>query len=154
MMKLYEIDEAILECVDKETGEIIDPEKLDALQMEREAKIEGVALWKKDLDAEAKAIREEEVKLADRRRVLENRANGLKGYLQHALGGQKFSTPRVAISYRKGESVSIYDAEKLPLCYMRQKDPEPDKKFIKEALKAGKEVPGAELVESTSIQIK
>ena len=45
MRALYDIDAAILDCVDQETGEILDPEKLDALQMEREQKLEGVALW-------------------------------------------------------------------------------------------------------------
>ena len=44
-MTIFEIDEAILECVDLETGEIIDAERLDALQMERDKKIENVALW-------------------------------------------------------------------------------------------------------------
>ena len=34
-MTLYEIDNAILSCTDQETGEIIDQEALDALQMER-----------------------------------------------------------------------------------------------------------------------
>ena len=47
-MTLYEIDNAILECIDLETGEIIDTDKLDALQLERETKIENVALWIKD----------------------------------------------------------------------------------------------------------
>ena len=51
-MKLYEIDEQILNCIDAETGEIIDADMLNALQMERDAKIEGVALWIKDLKAE------------------------------------------------------------------------------------------------------
>jgi hypothetical protein len=35
-MKLYEIDNAIMDCVDMETGEIIDVERLSALQMERD----------------------------------------------------------------------------------------------------------------------
>jgi hypothetical protein len=56
MMTLYEIDDAILACVDPETGEIINPEALTALQMEREKKLENVALWVKDLKAEAEAI--------------------------------------------------------------------------------------------------
>ena len=34
-MKLYEIDNAILNCIDEETGQIIDTEQLDRLQMER-----------------------------------------------------------------------------------------------------------------------
>ena len=52
-MKLYEIDEAILNCIDLETGEIIDTEQLDKLTMEREAKLENVACWIKELKAEA-----------------------------------------------------------------------------------------------------
>ena len=47
-MKLYEIDNAILECIDMETGEIIDIDKLNELELERESKIEGVAGWIKD----------------------------------------------------------------------------------------------------------
>ena len=60
MMKLYEIDAAIMECIDLETGEIVDADRLTALQMEREQKLENVALWIKDLDAEAKALKAEE----------------------------------------------------------------------------------------------
>ena len=37
-MKLYEIDEAIMACVDAETGEIVDAEKLEALLIEKEEK--------------------------------------------------------------------------------------------------------------------
>ena len=43
-MKLYEIDEAIMACIDAETGEIIDADKLDKLTMERDAKIENVKI--------------------------------------------------------------------------------------------------------------
>ena len=39
MRPLYEIDQAILDCCDLETGEILDGEALTALQMEREAKL-------------------------------------------------------------------------------------------------------------------
>ena len=42
-MTIYEIDQAIMECVDFETGEIIDTEQLDELQMERDTKLENVA---------------------------------------------------------------------------------------------------------------
>ena len=47
-MTLYEIDNAILDCIDLETGEIIDVDKLNELQLEKETKIENVALWIKD----------------------------------------------------------------------------------------------------------
>ena len=60
-MKLYEIDNAIYECVN-EDGEVIDPEKLEELQMERDKKIEGIACWIKELAAEAKCNQGREVK--------------------------------------------------------------------------------------------
>ena len=56
MRALYEINADILSCVDLETGEILDTEKLDALQIEREAKLEGVALWVKDLKGDANHV--------------------------------------------------------------------------------------------------
>lgn len=71
-MTLYEIDSAIMDCVDEETGEIIDLEKLEALNIERDKKVEGIALAVKNYAAEAKAIKEEEEKLAKRRRSCEN----------------------------------------------------------------------------------
>ena len=39
MRALYEIDQDILDCVDLETGEILDTEKLDALQMDTWKKV-------------------------------------------------------------------------------------------------------------------
>lgn len=41
-MKLYEIDRGIEECIDPETGEIIDLEMLDHLMMERDRKSDAV----------------------------------------------------------------------------------------------------------------
>ena len=143
-----------MDCVDLETGEIIDIEKLDQLQMDRDVKIENTALFIKNLLSDADQIREEEKKLADRRRVCENKANRLKEYLSGYLAGEKFKAPRVAISYRKSESVNVSDIGKIPDDYLKYKDPEPDKTKIKSALKAGVSIPGVELIENRNIQIK
>lgn len=59
-MNLYEIDAAIMACIDEETGEITDPAKLDELDMTRDQKIENIALYIKDLRAEASAIKVDE----------------------------------------------------------------------------------------------
>ena len=103
-MTIFEIDEAILECVDLETGEIIDAERLDALQMERDKKIENVALWQKECIAEADAIAAEIRKLQARKASAERKAESLKSYLQMALEGSKFKTSRVNISYRRSQA--------------------------------------------------
>ena len=83
-MKLYEIDNAILECIDMETGEVIDTERLDALQMERDAKIENVVLWIKDIKAEAEAIKAEKLALAERQKITENKVESLKKWVAYA----------------------------------------------------------------------
>lgn len=153
-MTLYEIDQAIMDCVDMETGEIIDMEKLDFLQMERAEKLENVGLWIKDLKAESDAIKKEIDTLQKRKRTADNKADSLKNYLEYALDGEKFKTPRLAVSYRKSEAVNITDFSRLGEIYLNFPDPVPDKKAIKEAIKAGQEVEGAELVTKTSVQVR
>ena len=153
-MKLYEIDEAILNCIDIETGEIIDAEQLDKLTMEREAKLENVACWIKELKAEAEALKAEKMAFAKRQQVAENKMESLKKYLAYALDGQAFKSTRVSVTFRKSQSVEVADIWKLDENYLRYKEPEADKTAIKEALKAGKAVAGATLVENTSVIIK
>ena len=155
-MNIYEIEQAILDLIDPETGEIKDFETLEALGISRSEKIENIALWIKNLNAEAKAIREEEKALADRRRVAENKAESLQRYLDRILDGNKFSTPRVAISYHKSKAVEIADEDAFIKSgiYLVPQDPKIDKKAISEALKSGAVIAGAEWVERNNIQIK
>ena len=153
-MKLFEIDEAILNCVDMETGEIIDSEQLDALKMEREQKIENIACWIKNLTSDAEALKAQKQAFADRQKVAENKAASLKKYLSNYLDGQKFSTDKVAISFRKTSSVDVVDIAKIPEQYLKYAEPTADKMAIKAAIKAGEVVPGAEIVEDKSMSIK
>ena len=105
MGSLYDLQMEILECVD-ENGELLDIEKFEQLNMEIEKKIEGLCLWVKNLDAEAEAIKEEVKTLKDRQARKENKAASIRKYIQDFLKGNKFETPRVAISYRKSESLT------------------------------------------------
>lgn len=153
-MRLYEIDEAILDCIDQETGEIVDPEKLNALQIERDAKLEGVALWIKDLKAEAEALKAEKLAFADRQEKTVKKAESLKKWLADALAGEKFSTTKVAVSFRKTKSVQVENIFDLDESFLKYGDPTADKTAIKKAIEAGQEVKGAQLVESLSLSIK
>ena len=154
MANLYEIDAQIMECVDFETGEIIDVERLEALQMEFDSKVEGIALWIKSLVAEAKMVKEEKDNLAARQKACENKAESLKKYLASALGGEKFKTSKVSISYRKSKSVEVEDISLLDDDYLKFKEPEADKTKIKKALEEGISLEGVSLVEKNNIQIK
>ena len=165
MRALYEIDQAILDCVDLETGEILDSDRLDSLQMEREQKLEGVALWIKDLKAEAAAVKEEADKLIARKKALDNKIDGLKNWLLYALGGEKLTTPRCKVYQTHSQRVAIVGDEKDliawlernaedPRDYIRYKEPELRKDEIKKALKDGKEIEYAKLEETESVVIK
>ena len=158
-MKLYEIDNAILDCIDLETGEVIDTERLDALNMERDAKVENVACWIKDLRAEAEAIKAEKLALAERQKVAENKAESLKKWLAYALQGEKFKTAKCSVSFRKTESVEVTDEGLSNLMkehdeLLTYKAPEPNKKAIKDAIKDGLSVVGVRLECNTSVIIK
>lgn len=154
MANLYEIDAQIMACVDWDTGEIIDVERLEALQMEFDNKVEGIALWIKNLVAEAKMVKEEKDNLAARQKACENKAESLKKYLASALGGEKFKTSKVSISYRKSKSVEVEDIKLLDDDYLKFKEPEADKTKIKKALEDGISLEGVSLVEKNNIQIK
>lgn len=160
-MNLFEIGEEIYQAlmcaVDQETGEIIDEEakaRFDALSLQQDKKIEGIALFVKNLTAEAEAIKTEKMAMAKRQVSAERKAEWLKGYLAAYLNGEKFSTGRVAIGWRKSEQVQVtIDAENLPEAY-RKVTYEANKTELKNALKGGVEIDGVELVQKNSIQIK
>ena len=163
MRALYEIDQEILDCLDMETGEILDTEKLDALQMERERKLEGVALWVKDMKAESAAVKEEADKLTARKKALDNKIESLKNWLLYALDGEKLKTPRCSVYQTHSQKLNVPDEPGLisflqtleePEKFLRFKEPELKKDDIKKALKEGTIIPGAALEETESVVIK
>ena len=163
MKALYEIDQEILDCVDMETGEILDPEKLTALQMERERKLEGVALWIKDLNAEAEAVKTEADKLTARKKSLDNKIAGLKQWLLYALDGEKLKTARCKVYQTHSQRVVIDDEKALIDMFMtssfgekflRIKELEIDKNALKDSMKQGYEYEFAHLEETESVVIK
>lgn len=155
MANLYEIDQGILECIDLETGEVIDPDRLENLQMERNQKIENVVLWIKNLESDALAIKAEKEALAKRQVAALAKAEQLKEWLGKALEGQKFSTARCAVSFRKSTKLEVLDADCIPKEFMVETvSVKPDANTIKMLLKAGKEVSGCRLVENQNVQIK
>lgn len=155
MASLYEIDQAIMACVDQETGEILDADRLNALQMERQDKVESVALWIKNLSADAIAFKAEKDAFAEREKAALKKIESLKGWLAGALEGQKFSTWRCAVTFRKSEAVEIEDEAMIPPELKTEKITySPNKTAIKEAIKSGTEIPGCKLVERMNPTIK
>lgn len=162
-MSLFDINREIVEtfenCINEETGEINEElyQKLNDLKIERNDKIENIACWIKDLVADANAIKEESKKMAARAKAYENKAENLKGYLKAVLAGEKFSTSKVAISYRKTSHVECdddLDITSLPQEFWKYGKPEPKKTEIAKYLKEGNELTGCKIVEDTSMSIR
>lgn len=154
-MTLYEIDEKILSMVDPETGEVLDAEALNALEMDRVKKIESIALAYKNLMAEAAALEAEKKSFEEREKRTKNRAEDIKKYLAYVLDGQKFKTTLVEIGFRKSESVVVdCDVFRLPDDFLKYKMPEPDKTKIKTALKSGQDISGCRIEVKNNINIK
>lgn len=153
-MKLYEIDSAILECVDVETGEIFDIDKFEELSMERDAKVENICCWIKNLKAEAEALKAEKEVFANRQKAVENKMESLKRYISGYLEGTPFKTAKVAVSFRKSESLEISEEAQIPEEFLKYKEPDVNKVELKKAIKAGQTFAGVQLVENKNIQIK
>ena len=166
-MTLYEIKEDILKAIndieiDEETGEIVSMGALDELQEQFSDKAENIALYIKNTNAEAEAIKTEEKRLSERRKALENKAERLKQYLSNAMnetGMDKISTSKVALSFRKTNVVEVDDgfiewAEKNADFLLDYKPPTASKTAIKNAIKNGSAVEYAHLTERKNLIIR
>lgn len=160
-MNLYEIDQAILELVDPETGEITDFGELDRLMMERNRKIENVACWIKNLASDAAELKSEEAALNERRKKKESQILRLKRYLSDALQGEKFETSKCAVSFRRSSAVSVTDPAMIARWALENgnqdvviQKTEISKTALRNLLKSGVSVDGAELVENISVGVK
>ena len=153
-MNLYEIDAEILGCVDIETGEIFDVDKFEELSLTRDAKIENICLWIKNLKAQAEALKAEKESFAQRQKAAETKMESLKRYISTYLEGTAFESAKVKVSFRKSEAVEIMEGAVIPDEYLRFKDPEVNKAELKAALKSGVHIKGVSIVENQNIQIK
>lgn len=158
-MSIYEIDDSIMSLVDMETGEIEDEKRYDELQMERTQKVENIGLLLKNTVAEAKAIKEEEQALAARRKTAENKVERLKNLLAYALRGEKFSTPKLKVSYRKSRVVNIDPqfiewAESNADDLLTYSEPKVNKTAVRDAIDSGRDIKFAAIEERQNMQVK
>lgn len=158
-MTIYDIDRKITELVDPETGELLDLEAFTALAMERERKIESMALWVKELSATASAIKAEVDTLQERKKAVEAKCERLKGYLAAILEYRRTVRPTYEVTFRKSTKCVPYEGfvkwaqENNRDDLLSYKAPSVSLTAVKEALRAGEDVP-AEMVETISVGVK
>lgn len=160
--QMAEIEKALEECIDPETGEVLDDkyqelqEKYQALNVAEADKTEGVCLMVKNKEALVNELKAEKKRITDRIGTLTNDIERTKEFIDHfILKGQKFETARVRCQYRKTKSVEVADESMIPAEYMVEKvTVTPDKMAIKKALSEGEIVEGCNLIEGSSLSIK
>jgi hypothetical protein len=163
-MSLYhmatEYQVALVALSDPELPEDVVADTLEALEGELIHKGQAVAAFALNLDAEVDAIKAVEKRISDRRKALESRATHMRNYL-------KMNMERCGISEIKAidgsftakltagrESVVIDDESLIP----------DDSEYVKwsrtvsktaigDAIKAGKEVPGAHLEKRPALRL-
>ena len=134
---------------------------VEALEGAIEAKAVSVAAVVRNLETHAELIRDAAKQLAERAARAEKRAESLKAYMLFCLqasGISKVTAPEYTISVRNNpESVRIADDAELPAEFLVQPPappPKPDKRAIKDALKAGRDVPGCWLEAGQRVEIR
>lgn len=170
-MKLYEINEKIGEvlskaeeetlingCVSEETAEL-----LENLTVSFDEKADNIACLIKNNLAHSKVLREEAGNLYKRATAKDRSNDFLTNYLfgnMKTLGKTQIETTRNKITVRKNpESVEVDNdfiswAQSNADNLLNYKEPTPNKKAIKEALKSGQSVEHARLVKNERIDIK
>ncbi len=160
-MKLYEIPTKIraaldgIDC-DPETGEILQADALHAVEAEASDKIEATALYLRELDAEAKAAKDEADRMIARVKSMQKRSDYIKSMLLDALHATgKVKTARVTVSIRTTQAVAVDEGADLPEAFQTVKTTvSPNKIAIKQALLDGVEVPGCSLEARESVSIR
>ncbi len=159
-MKLYELAQnyaQLLEMAEEMESEAL-VDTLASLQDAIEDKAENIAKLIKNLEADAKIIKEEEQRLAERRRAIEAKVDKLKMYLQEQLeiaGLQKVKRPTITVAIQANPpSVDVIDETLIPADFLIPQPAKVDKKSILERLKKGESVPGAKLVQGRGVRIR
>lgn len=134
---------------------------LESLGGDLEAKATATAMYAKNLEAAADAIKQAEKVMAERRKAKESKAAKVKEYLLENMlktGITKIECPHFVLSVRKNPpSVDVLMQDQIPDEYFDIPDPLPptlNKKRLADDLKAGVLIEGARLTQGNSLQIK
>lgn len=166
-MKLYEYAESYRYLLDQvESGEYTEDDvrdTLEAIGISTTEAVEQVGKIILEADAGAATLKAEEDRVKARRMALERKEAALKEYLKNALkmmGERKVKTPLITVSIRKNPDSVQLTPQFVQWAMtsgrddlLRYKEPEPDKRKILEALKAGEDLPAA-IVQSEGVTVR
>jgi hypothetical protein len=159
-LNLYECEELIkiVETrAEMNDGELSEEDLADLVKAQTQSldKLGKLASYVKYLNGFSQLASEEEARLRERRRIAENRVAGIKRYLLPYLETHgPVSIGVHSLSTRRSQGVVLADGFNNPLYGETISEFKPNKKVIKDSLKAGIEIRGAVLENRTNVQIK
>lgn len=146
--------------IDLETGEI-KPEIMQQLSISRnelETKAVDYGYVIKAFDDEIDAIDREIERLEQRKAFVKRNKDRMKSIVSNAMeefGITKIKSETLQLSFRKSESVDVFDESLIDEKFIKTKtETSIDKTAIKNAIKNGEDVQGVRLLEKNNLQIK
>ena len=157
-MNLYELSQNYLAVQDMDLEPEVLKDTLDSIEEAFEDKAENIAKWIRNLEADKKAFEEEEKRFKEKKQAADNRIKSLKLYLEDNMrltGKTKFKAGFFSFAIQNNKpSVEVFDEALIPKQFLIAQPVKIDRAGIAELLKAGEEVPGAELKHSSGLRIR
>lgn len=165
MSTLYELTNDYMNLLelaeDPDMDEQAFMDTLEGIEGEIEIKAEGYAKVIRTLEGDAAACDAESKRLRTKKQVIDNNIKRMKAALQMAMeatGKRKFKTPLFSFNIQKNPAAVVVDEqyiENIPERFLVRKDPEINRKAIKDAINAGEDLEGiAHLEQTESLRIK
>ena len=165
MSTLYELTEDYMNLLalaeDPDIDEQAFMDTLDGIGGAIEIKAENYAKIMRQLEADAAACDAESKRLKNKSKTIDNNIKRMKTALQYAMqatGKTKFKTALFSFGIQKNPASVVMDEqyiENIPERFLVRKDPEINRKAIRDAINAGEDLEGlAHLEQTESLRIK
>lgn len=161
LFELTERTHAALAAIepDPETGELRGVEKFDALALDTQEKLIDCSCAVANFDGLVDQLDEQIKVLQARKKAVQRISDHVKERIVDAmevLGIKSVTAAPVKISLRESTRVEIFDESMIPITfkYCPPIMPKISKVMIEQAVKAGREVPGARLVKKNHLLLR
>ncbi|MFF2834281.1 siphovirus Gp157 family protein, partial [Cellulosimicrobium cellulans] len=123
-------------------------DNLEAIDDLIENKCENTAKLMKNIESDIKALKEEEERLSKRRKVLQNKHDGIKNYMQSMLEVSGINSVNAGLFKVRLQvnppSLNVVNPKAIPDTYKIAQDPKIDTKSLLAAVKKGEVIEGVE----------
>lgn len=165
MRSLYKIStdvsDVLAHLMDAETEEDVQKLEAELEELDNQLHVKAVSCigYARQLESLADAIKARKAEFDGREKAYRNRAKWLKDYVLAAMKSadmDKIEDTEMVLTIRKNpQSVKLIEGYEVPeKFWVHQTTSKVDKNLVKDALKAGEVIPGAELIQTERLGVK